>query len=35
MNLPSTGDLELVREKIDELERLLTQVETKVDALKK
>ena len=33
MNLPSTGDLEIVREKIDELERLLSSVEGKVDQL--
>jgi hypothetical protein len=33
MNLPSTGDLEIVREKVDELERLLTSVEGKVDEL--
>jgi hypothetical protein len=33
MNLPSTGDLEILREKVDDLERLLSSVETKVDAL--
>ena len=33
MNLPSTGDLELVREKIDELEKMLGQLETKIDLL--
>ncbi len=33
MNLPSTGDLETLKEKIEELERLLGQVESKVDAL--
>jgi hypothetical protein len=33
MNLPSTGDLELLRTKVDELERLLTSVESKVDTL--
>jgi polyhydroxyalkanoate synthesis regulator phasin len=31
MNLPSTADLELLREKVDELERLLSSVETKLD----
>ncbi len=34
-NLPSTGDLETVREKIDELEKLLTSLESKIDALAK
>jgi hypothetical protein len=33
MNLPSTGDLEQLRTKVDDLERLLTSVEGKVDAL--
>ena len=33
MNLPSTADLEILREKIDDLERLLGQVEGKVDTL--
>jgi len=33
MNLPSTADLEIIREKIDDLERLLGQVEGKVDDL--
>jgi HPt (histidine-containing phosphotransfer) domain-containing protein len=33
MNLPSTADLELLREKIDDLERMLGQVEGKVDDL--
>ena len=33
MNLPSTADLELLREKIDDLERMLGQVEGKVDEL--
>jgi polyhydroxyalkanoate synthesis regulator phasin len=33
MNLPSTGDLEILREKVDELERLLSSVEGKVDQL--
>ncbi|OJH35446.1 hypothetical protein [Cystobacter ferrugineus] len=33
MNLPSTADLEQLRAKVDDLERLLTSVESKVDAL--
>lgn len=33
MNLPSTGDLETLREKIDDLEKLLGQLEGKVDRL--
>jgi polyhydroxyalkanoate synthesis regulator phasin len=33
MNLPSTGDLENLREKLDELEKLLSQLEGKVDRL--
>lgn len=33
MNLPSTGDLEFVREKLDELETVLSQVEGKIDDL--
>lgn len=33
MNLPSTGDLDTLREKIDELEKLLTGLESKVDVL--
>jgi polyhydroxyalkanoate synthesis regulator phasin len=33
MNLPSTGDVEHLREKLDELEKLLTQLESKVDRL--
>jgi polyhydroxyalkanoate synthesis regulator phasin len=33
MNLPSTGDLDTLREKIDDLERILTQLESKVDVL--
>ena len=33
MNLPSTGDLELVREKIDDLEKVLSQLEVKIDQL--
>jgi polyhydroxyalkanoate synthesis regulator phasin len=33
MNLPSTADLETLREKLDELEKLLGQMEEKVDRL--
>ncbi|MGQ0505381.1 MAG: hypothetical protein ACT4TC_08670 [Myxococcaceae bacterium] len=33
MNLPSSGDLELLRSKVDDLERLLSSVEGKVDTL--
>lgn len=33
MNLPSTGDLETLREKIDELEKLLGALEGKIDTL--
>ncbi|PZR08273.1 MAG: hypothetical protein DI536_25430 [Archangium gephyra] len=33
MNLPSTGDLETLREKIDELEKLLGSLESKIDTL--
>jgi polyhydroxyalkanoate synthesis regulator phasin len=33
MNLPSTGDLETLRAKIDDLEALLGKLESKVDAL--
>ncbi|MFZ5443625.1 MAG: hypothetical protein ACOZQL_26700 [Myxococcota bacterium] len=33
MNLPSTGDLETLREKIDELEKLLGNLEGKIDQL--
>jgi polyhydroxyalkanoate synthesis regulator phasin len=33
MNLPSTADLETLREKIDELETLLAKLEGKVDQL--
>ena len=33
MNLPSTGDLDLLREKIEELEKMLGQVENKLDAI--
>ena len=33
MNLPSTADLELLRAKVDEMEKLLASVESKVDTL--
>src|SRR5687768_13234680 len=33
MNLPSTGDLEILRGKVEELEKLLTSIETKVDSM--
>ena len=33
MNLPSTGDLEVLREKIDEVEKLLGTLEGKIDQL--
>ena len=33
MNLPSTADLELLRSKVDDLEKLLASVESKVDTL--
>ncbi len=33
MNLPSTADLEILRNKVDDLERLLASVEGKVDKL--
>jgi hypothetical protein len=33
MNLPSTADVEQLRSKVDDLEKLLSSVETKVDAL--
>jgi polyhydroxyalkanoate synthesis regulator phasin len=33
MNLPSTADVESLRAKVEDLERLLTSVEKKVDAL--
>jgi len=33
MNLPSTGDLETLREKIDELEKVLGNLEGKIDTL--
>lgn len=31
MNLPSTGDVEILRGKVDDLEKLLSQVEGKLD----
>ena len=33
MNLPSTADLEILRGKVEDLERLLSSIEVKVDAL--
>jgi hypothetical protein len=33
MNLPSTADLEVLRSKVDDLERLLSSVEGKLDTL--
>jgi polyhydroxyalkanoate synthesis regulator phasin len=33
MNLPSSADVESLRSKVEELDRLLTSVEKKVDAL--
>ena len=33
MNLPSTADLEILRAKVDDLEKLLASVEGKIDAL--
>ena len=33
MNLPSTGDLEVLRSKVDDLERMLASIETKVDKM--
>jgi hypothetical protein len=33
MNLPSTGDLDTLREKIEDLEKLLEQMESKIDDL--
>ena len=33
MNLPSTGDLDVLKEKVDELEKLLSSVESKVDEM--
>ncbi|HSP81991.1 MAG TPA: hypothetical protein VLQ93_25950 [Myxococcaceae bacterium] len=33
MNLPSTADVEQLRSKVDDLERLLSSVESKMDSL--
>ncbi len=33
MNLPSSADVERLRDKVDELERLLSSVESKLDTL--
>ena len=33
MNLPSTGDVEVLRAKVEDLEKLLTSIESKLDAL--
>lgn len=33
MNLPSTADVEALRGKVDELERLLSSIESKLDTL--
>jgi hypothetical protein len=33
MNLPSTGDMEVLRSKVDDLEQMLASVEGKVDSL--
>jgi hypothetical protein len=33
MNLPSTADLELLKGKVEDLERILSSIESKVDAL--
>ena len=33
MNLPSTSDLDKLKEKIDDLEKLVSQLETKIDAV--
>jgi hypothetical protein len=33
MNLPSTGDVEQIREKMDDLEKLMNQLEAKVDQM--
>lgn len=33
MNLPSTADMELLRNKVDELEKLLASIEEKVDGI--
>ncbi len=33
MNLPSTGDVEALRAKVEDLEKLLTSIEAKLEAL--
>ena len=33
MNLPSTADVEVLRGKVDELERLLASIESKLDSI--
>lgn len=33
MNLPTTGDVDQIRSKVEDLERILSSVEAKVDAL--
>lgn len=33
MNLPSSGDMELLRGKVEDLEKLLSSIESKVDGL--
>jgi len=33
MNLPSTGDVESIRSKVDDLERMIGSVEAKIDSL--
>jgi hypothetical protein len=33
MNLPSSGDLENVRTKVDDLERMISSLEAKIDSL--
>lgn len=33
MNLPSSADLDLLKDKVEELERLLTSIEDKVESL--
>ncbi len=33
MNLPSTADLDLIKDKVEELERLLSSIENKIEAL--
>ncbi len=35
MNLPSTGDVEVLRAKVEDLEKLLTSIESKLEALSK